>query len=123
MDYERKWSIPFRPKILDTLAQGERGRGACVYGMCVFGGVLGGVGGRGAQGQGHPHTHTHTHHHHHHHTHHHHHHTPPPHAHHTAGYTSADLQRDVLSGAVVGIIALALGMALGIASDSTPAIG
>jgi hypothetical protein len=38
-------------------------------------------------------------------------------------YTSADLQRDVLSGATVGIIALSLSMALGIASESTPAIG
>ncbi len=48
-------------------------------------------------------------------------HAPPPLP--ATGYTAADLQRDVLSGAVVGVIALALGMALGIASDSTPAIG
>ncbi|GIL66805.1 hypothetical protein Vafri_20307 [Volvox africanus] len=39
------------------------------------------------------------------------------------GYTADDLRRDVLAGLVVGVIALALGMALGIASDSTPAIG
>ncbi len=31
--------------------------------------------------------------------------------------------QDVLSGMVVGVIALSLSMALGIASESTPAIG
>ncbi|PNH02451.1 putative sulfate transporter yvdB [Tetrabaena socialis] len=38
-------------------------------------------------------------------------------------YSREELQRDVTSGLVVGVIALALGMALGIASDSTPAAG
>lgn len=40
-----------------------------------------------------------------------------------AGYTMDMLRRDVVSGCVVGIIALALGMALGIASEATPATG
>ncbi|KAG2429652.1 hypothetical protein HYH02_013991 [Chlamydomonas schloesseri] len=39
------------------------------------------------------------------------------------GYTAADFKRDAMAGLVVGVIALALGMALGIASDSTPAVG
>jgi len=38
-------------------------------------------------------------------------------------YTPADLRQDALSGMTVGIIALSLSMALGIASESTPAIG
>lgn len=39
------------------------------------------------------------------------------------GYTAADAQRDVLAGLSVGIIALSLSMALGIASDATPGAG
>jgi MFS superfamily sulfate permease-like transporter len=38
-------------------------------------------------------------------------------------YTADDLRQDVMSGLVVGVIALSLSMALGIASESTPAIG
>lgn len=38
-------------------------------------------------------------------------------------YTLDDLKQDVLSGMTVGIVALSLSMALGIASESTPAIG
>jgi sulfate permease, SulP family len=40
-----------------------------------------------------------------------------------AGYTASDIQRDALAGATVGVIALALSMALGIASESTPHAG
>lgn len=39
------------------------------------------------------------------------------------GYTRADFFADVVAGVTVGIIALALSMALGIASDRTPAVG
>jgi rhodanese-related sulfurtransferase len=39
------------------------------------------------------------------------------------GYGAADLRRDVLAGLSVGVIALSLSMALGIASESTPAAG
>lgn len=39
------------------------------------------------------------------------------------GYSLSDLRRDTLSGFVVGIVALSLSMALGIASESTPAVG
>ena len=39
------------------------------------------------------------------------------------GYNAADLRRDVLAGLSVGVIALSLSMALGIASESTPAAG
>jgi len=39
------------------------------------------------------------------------------------GYSLSDLKTDVLSGLSVGIIALSLSMALGIASESTPAAG
>jgi SulP family sulfate permease len=39
------------------------------------------------------------------------------------GYTRADFFADVIAGITVGIIALALSMALGIASDRTPAVG
>lgn len=39
------------------------------------------------------------------------------------GYTRADFFADVIAGVTVGIIALALSMALGIASDRTPAVG
>ena len=38
-------------------------------------------------------------------------------------YTAEDLRQDALSGLTVGVIALSLSMALGIASESTPAIG
>jgi MFS superfamily sulfate permease-like transporter len=38
-------------------------------------------------------------------------------------YTGEDLRQDVMAGLVVGVIALSLSMALGIASESTPAIG
>ena len=40
-----------------------------------------------------------------------------------SGYSAADLRRDVLAGATVGVIALALSMALGIASEATPQAG
>ena len=39
------------------------------------------------------------------------------------GYTRADFLADLIAGVTVGIIALALSMALGIASDRTPAVG
>ena len=39
------------------------------------------------------------------------------------GYTRADFFADVIAGVTVGIIALALSMALGIASDRTPGVG
>ena len=39
------------------------------------------------------------------------------------GYTADNAREDVLAGLVVGVIALSLSMALGIASESTPAIG
>ena len=39
------------------------------------------------------------------------------------GYTSADFFADAIAGVTVGIVALALSMALGIASDRTPAVG
>ncbi len=39
------------------------------------------------------------------------------------GYGLADLRRDVLAGLSVGVIALSLSMALGIASEATPAAG
>src|SRR5258708_26980699 len=39
------------------------------------------------------------------------------------GYTRADFFADAIAGITVGIIALALSMALGIASDRTPAVG
>lgn len=39
------------------------------------------------------------------------------------GYSAADLRADVLAGLSVGVIALSLSMALGIASESTPAAG
>ncbi|MEP6669047.1 MAG: SulP family inorganic anion transporter [Chthoniobacter sp.] len=39
------------------------------------------------------------------------------------GYTRVDFFADVIAGVTVGIIALALSMALGIASDRTPAVG
>lgn len=39
------------------------------------------------------------------------------------GYTRADFFADVIAGITVGIVALALSMALGIASDRTPAVG
>ena len=40
-----------------------------------------------------------------------------------SGYTASDIRRDALAGATVGVIALALSMALGIASESTPHAG
>ncbi|HEY6166857.1 MAG TPA: SulP family inorganic anion transporter, partial [Verrucomicrobiae bacterium] len=39
------------------------------------------------------------------------------------GYTKGDLASDVAAGATVGVVALSLAMALGIASNSTPAAG
>ncbi len=36
------------------------------------------------------------------------------------GYTAQDLKQDVMAGVVVGVIALSLSMALGIASEPPP---
>src|SRR3954453_15370187 len=39
------------------------------------------------------------------------------------GYTGRDFARDAIAGVTVGIVALSLSMALGIASEQTPAVG